>query len=139
MDPDVDLIKISLYRLAPNSKVINALVNAARNGKRVIAVLELKAREQTSGAIKALLELAPTRARRIKADGSDEEIDLEQVKVGDLLRVRPGDKVPIDGSVTEGRSHVDESMVTGEPLPVLHPMDLLAQAYFGTDRPAAVK
>jgi len=82
-------------------------------------VLELKAREQTSGAIKALLELAPTRARRIKADGSDEEIDLEQVKVGDLLRVRPGDKVPIDGSVTEGRSHVDESMVTGEPLPVL--------------------
>jgi P-type Cu+ transporter len=82
-------------------------------------VLELKAREQTSGAIKALLELAPTRARRIKADGSDEEIDLEQVKVGELLRVRPGDKVPIDGSVTEGRSHVDESMVTGEPLPVL--------------------
>jgi Cu+-exporting ATPase len=82
-------------------------------------VLELKAREQTSDAIKALLQLAPTRARRIKADGSDEEIDLEQVKVGDLLRVRPGDKVPIDGSVTEGRSHVDESMVTGEPLPVL--------------------
>ena len=82
-------------------------------------VLELKAREQTSGAIKALLELAPTRARRIRADGSDEEIDLEQVKVGDLLRARPGDKVPIDGIVTEGRSHVDESMVTGEPLPVL--------------------
>ena len=82
-------------------------------------VLELKAREQTSGAIKALLELAPTRARRIRADGSDEEIDLEQVKVGDLLRARPGDKVPIDGSVIEGRSHVDESMVTGEPLPVL--------------------
>ena len=86
-------------------------------------VLELKAREQTSGAIKALLELAPTRARRIKADGSDEEIDLDQVKVGDLLRVRPGDKVPIDGSVTEGRSHVDESMVTGEPLPVLKESD----------------
>jgi Cu+-exporting ATPase len=82
-------------------------------------VLELKAREQTSGAIKALLELAPTRARRIKADGSDEEIDLDQVKVGDHLRVRPGDKVPIDGSVTEGRSHVDESMVTGESLAVL--------------------
>jgi Cu+-exporting ATPase len=82
-------------------------------------VLELKAREQTSGAIKALLELAPTRARRIKADGSDEEIELDQVKVGDLLRARPGDKVPIDGTVTDGRSHVDESMVTGEPLPVL--------------------
>lgn len=72
-------------------------------------MLELKVREQTSGAIKALLELAPTRARHIKADGSDEEIDLEQVKIGNLLRVRPGDKVPIDGSVTEGRSHVDAS------------------------------
>jgi Cu+-exporting ATPase len=82
-------------------------------------VLELKAREQTSGAIKALLELAPTRARRIKEDGSDEEVDLDRVEVGDLLRVRPGDKVPIDGIVSEGRSHVDESMVTGEPLPVL--------------------
>jgi Cu+-exporting ATPase len=81
-------------------------------------VLELKAREQTSGAIKALLSLAPTRARRIQEDDSDEEIELDQVKVGDLLRVRPGDKVPIDGTVTEGRSHVDESMVTGEPLPV---------------------
>jgi Cu+-exporting ATPase len=81
-------------------------------------VLELKAREQTSGAIKALLSLAPTRARRIRDDGSDEEVELDQVKVGDRLRVRPGDKVPIDGTVTEGRSHVDESMVTGEPLPV---------------------
>jgi Cu+-exporting ATPase len=81
-------------------------------------VLELKAREQTSGAIRALLSLAPTRARRIGDDGSDEEIDLEQVKVGDILRVRPGDKVPIDGTVLDGRSHVDESMVTGEPVPV---------------------
>jgi Cu+-exporting ATPase len=81
-------------------------------------VLELKAREQTSGAIKALLSLAPTMARRIRPDGDDEEIALDQVKVGDLLRVRPGDKVPIDGMVTEGRSNVDESMVTGEPLPV---------------------
>jgi Cu+-exporting ATPase len=81
-------------------------------------VLELKAREQTSGAIKALLSLAPTKARRVQPEGGDEEIELDQVKVGDLLRVRPGDKVPIDGVVTEGRSHVDESMVTGEPLPV---------------------
>jgi Cu+-exporting ATPase len=81
-------------------------------------VLELKAREQTSGAIKALLSLVPTRARRIRPDGTDEEIELDQVTVGDLLRVRPGDKVPIDGVVTEGRSNVDESMVTGEPLPV---------------------
>ncbi len=81
-------------------------------------VLELKAREQTSGAIKALLSLAPTKARRIRPDGGDEEIELDQVKVGDLLRVRPGDKVPIDGAVMDGRSNVDESMVTGEPLPV---------------------
>ena len=81
-------------------------------------VLELRAREQTSGAIKALLSLAPTRARRIKEDGSDEDIELDQVRVGDHLRVRPGDKVPIDGVVTDGRSNVDESMVTGEPVPV---------------------
>ena len=81
-------------------------------------VLELKAREQTSGAIKALLSLAPTRARRIKEDGDDEDVELDQVKVGDRLRVRPGDKVPIDGAVIEGRSNVDESMVTGEPVPV---------------------
>ena len=81
-------------------------------------VLELKARERTSGAIKALLGLAPTRARRIKENGGDEEIALEQVKVGDQLRVRPGDKVPLDGTVSEGRSNVDESMITGEPVPV---------------------
>jgi Cu+-exporting ATPase len=81
-------------------------------------VLELKAREQTSGAIKALLKLAPTKARRITESGNDEEVELDQVKVGDLLRVRPGDKVPLDGTVVEGRSHVDESMITGEPLPV---------------------
>ena len=81
-------------------------------------VLELKARAETSGAIKALLSLAPTRARRLLDDGNDEEIELDQVKVGDRLRVRPGDKVPIDGAVIEGRSNVDESMVTGEPVPV---------------------
>ena len=81
-------------------------------------VLELKAREQTSGAIKALLSLAPTKARRIGPDGNEEEVELDQVKVGDKLRVRPGDKVPLDGAVIEGRSHVDESLVTGEPLPV---------------------
>jgi P-type Cu+ transporter len=81
-------------------------------------VLELKAREQTSGAIKALLSLAPTKARRISEDGGEEELELDQVKVGDRLRVRPGDKVPLDGTVIDGRSHVDESMVTGEPLPV---------------------
>ncbi|POR52411.1 copper-transporting P-type ATPase [Bosea psychrotolerans] len=81
-------------------------------------VLELRAREQTSGAIKALLELAPTIARRLRADGGDEEVALDQVKVGDHLRVRPGDRVPLDGEILEGRSNIDESMVTGEPLPV---------------------
>jgi len=81
-------------------------------------VLELRAREQTSGAIKALLNLAPATARRIGEDGSEAEIELGHVQVGDRLRVRPGDKVPLDGEVLEGRSNVDESMVTGEPLAV---------------------
>jgi len=81
-------------------------------------VLELRAREQTSGAIRALLNLAPKTARRVRKDGSDEEIPLEQVMQGDLLRVRPGEKVPVDGAIVEGRSAVDESMVTGESLPV---------------------
>jgi Cu+-exporting ATPase len=81
-------------------------------------VLELRAREATSGAIKALLDLAPKTTRRVKADGSDEEIPLDQVQVGDRLRVRPGDKVPVDGEVLEGRSAVDESLVTGESMPV---------------------
>ena len=81
-------------------------------------VLELRARERTSGAIKALLNLAPKTARRIAADGSDEEVTLDLVKVGDLLRVRPGEKVPVDGVVVEGRSSLDESMVTGESMPV---------------------
>jgi Cu+-exporting ATPase len=81
-------------------------------------VLELKAREQTSGAIRALLDLAPKRAYRIRADGSDEEVGLGAVAVGDRLRVRPGESVPVDGAVIDGRSAVDESMVTGESLPV---------------------
>jgi Cu+-exporting ATPase len=81
-------------------------------------VLELKAREQTSGAIRALLDLAPRRARRIRPDGSDEELDLDAVLVGDRLRVRPGESVPVDGELIEGRSSVDESMVTGESMPV---------------------
>src|SRR5690606_30122475 len=81
-------------------------------------VLELRAREQTSGAIRALLKLAPTTARRIEDDGREVDVDLGAVRVGDRLRVRPGDKVPLDGEVLEGRSNVDESMVTGEPLAV---------------------
>jgi len=81
-------------------------------------VLELRARETTSGAIRALLDLAPKTARRIGAGGGEEEVALDQVHVGDRLRVRPGEKVPADGVVLEGRSAVDESMVTGESMPV---------------------
>ncbi len=84
----------------------------------VCQVLVLKAREQTSGAIRALLDLTPKTARRINADGSEEDVGLEQVAVGDLLRVRPGERVPVDGEITEGRSSIDESMVTGESMPV---------------------
>lgn len=81
-------------------------------------MLELRARSQTSAAIKSLLGLAPKTARRIKADGTEEDMPLNHVHVGDLLRVRPGEKLPVDGIVVEGRSTVDESMLTGEPIPV---------------------
>ncbi|MDJ0391678.1 heavy metal translocating P-type ATPase, partial [Roseomonas sp. E05] len=81
-------------------------------------VLELRARERTGGAIRALLNMAPKTARRIRPDGSDEEIPLAEVQVGDRLRVRPGESVPVDGEVLEGGGSVDESMVTGESLPV---------------------
>ena len=81
-------------------------------------VLELRARESTSGAIRALLDLAPKTARLIRPHGSEEEVQLDTVQVGDRLRVRPGEKVPVDGVVVDGRSAVDESMVTGESMPV---------------------
>lgn len=81
-------------------------------------VLELRAREQTGGAIRALLDLAPKTARRIRDDGTDEDVALDAVAVGDRLRVRPGEKVPVDGELIEGRSSTDESMITGESMPV---------------------
>ena len=81
-------------------------------------ILELKARSKTSAAIKSLLDLAPKTARRVNADGTEQDVPLADVQVGELLRVRPGEKVPVDGVVTEGGSAVDESMLTGEPMPV---------------------
>jgi Cu+-exporting ATPase len=81
-------------------------------------VLELRAREKTSGAIKALLDLAPKTAVRVRDDGSDETVSLDAIQVGERLRVRPGEKVPVDGELVEGKGTVDESMVTGEPMPV---------------------
>src|SRR5262249_17252034 len=81
-------------------------------------VLEVRARTQTGSAIKKLLGLAPKTARVVRPDGTEQDSPLEEVKPGDLLRVRPGEKVPVDGVVTEGRSAVDESMISGEPIPV---------------------
>lgn len=81
-------------------------------------VLELRARERTGSAIRALLDLAPKTARRIAADGSEADVPLDEVQAGDKLRIRPGDSVPVDGIVVEGRSSVDEAMITGEPVPV---------------------
>ncbi len=93
------------------SAVITALVLLGQ-------VMELRARNQTNAAIKLLLGLAPKTARIVREDGTEEDIPLEQVQVGDQLRIRPGEKIPVDGIVIEGESHVDESMVTGEPIPV---------------------
>ena len=93
-------------------------------------VLELRARDQTSGAIKALLGLAPKTARRLNASGNEEEVALDLIGVGDLLRVRPGEKVPVDGEITEGHASLDESMVTGESMPVSK--DLGAKVIGGT-------
>ena len=96
-------------------------------------ILELQARSRTSAAIKSLLGLAPKTARRINADGSEEDVALSHVHVGDALRVRPGEKVPVDGVVIEGKSAVDESMLTGEPLPVMKgPGDKLIGATLNT-------
>jgi heavy metal translocating P-type ATPase len=81
-------------------------------------VLELRARSRTNDAIKSLLELAPNTAMRVDSDGNEEEVELDQVHVGDILRVKPGGKIPVDGEITEGHSNIDEAMITGEPVPV---------------------
>ena len=96
-------------------------------------MLELKARSQTSAAIKSLLQMAPKTARRIRNDGTEEDIPLTHVHIGDILRVRPGEKVPVDGAVLEGESALDESMLTGEPIPVTkRPGDKLIGATINT-------
>ncbi len=105
---------ISMGRVAVYFEAAAVIISLTLLGQ----VLELKARSQTSAAIKSLLGLAPKTARRIAADGKEEDIPLSNVHVGDLLRIRPGEKVPVDGVITEGGSAVDESMLTGEPMPV---------------------
>lgn len=105
---------ISMGRVAVYFEAAAVIISLTLLGQ----VLELKARSQTSAAIKSLLGLAPKTARRIRADGTEEDVPLTHVHVGDVLRVRPGEKVPVDGEVIEGGSSVDESMLTGEPMPV---------------------
>ena len=105
---------ISMGRVAVYFEASAVIISLTLLGQ----ILELKARSQTSAAIKSLLGLAPKTARRILPDGTEEDVPLTHVHVGDLLRIRPGEKVPVDGVVTEGSSSVDESMLTGEPLPI---------------------
>ncbi len=105
---------VSMGRVAVYFEAAAVIISLTLLGQ----MLELKARSQTSAAIKSLLGLAPKTARRVRADGSEEDVPLANVHVGDVLRVRPGEKVPVDGVVTEGSSAVDESMLTGEPIPV---------------------
>ena len=105
---------ISMGRVAVYFEAAAVIISLTLLGQ----VLELKARSQTSAAIKSLLRLAPKTARRIREDDTEEDVPLTHVHVGDLLRVRPGEKVPVDGEVTEGGSSIDESMLTGEPMPV---------------------
>ena len=105
---------VSMGRVAVYFEAAVVIISLTMLGQ----IIELKARSQTSAAIKALLGLAPKTARRINTDGSEEDVPLAHVHVGDLLRIRSGEKVPVDGVVTEGHSAVDESMLTGEPVPV---------------------
>jgi Cu+-exporting ATPase len=110
---------ISMGRVAVYFEAAAVIISLTLLGQ----VMELKARSQTSAAIKSLLGLAPKTARRIRPDGTEEDVALTHVHIGDLLRIRPGEKVPVDGVVTEGGSAVDESMLTGEPLPVSKRVD----------------
>ncbi|MBB6228633.1 Cu+-exporting ATPase [Polymorphobacter multimanifer] len=119
------LATVAPHLFPPAFRAMNGAVAVYFEAAAVIVVLvllgqllELRAREATGGAIRALLDLAPKTARRLKADGSDEEVSLGLVVAGDRLRVRPGEAVPVDGTVMEGRSTIDESMVTGESMPV---------------------
>ena len=105
---------VSMGRVAVYFEAAAVIISLTLLGQ----ILELKARSKTSAAIKSLLGLAPKTARRIQADGSESDVPLTHVHVGDLLRIRPGEKIPVDGRVTEGGSAVDESMLTGEPIPV---------------------
>jgi len=120
---------VSMGRVAVYFEAAAVIISLTLLGQ----ILELKARSQTSAAIRSLLGLAPKTARRVAADGSEEDVPLTHVHVGDLLRVRPGEKVPVDGVVVEGSSAVDESMLTGEPLPVTkRPGDKLIGATMNT-------
>ena len=119
------LVALLFPHLLPEAFKMNGMVPLYFEAAAVIValvlmgqVLELRARSQTNGAIKALLALVPNTAMRVKSDGSEEEIHLDDVHVGDMLRVKPGSKVPVDGEVTDGRSNIDESMISGEPIPV---------------------
>ena len=118
------LIGLVFPALLPDAFKMNGIVPLYFEAAAVIVtlvlmgqVLELRARAQTGSAIKSLLALAPNTAVRVKSDGSEEEVHLDDVHVGDILRVKPGTRVPVDGVVSEGRSYVDESMLTGEPMP----------------------
>ena len=127
-------------QLFPESFVMNGRVGVYFEAAAVIIsltlvgqIFELKARAQTSTAIKALLQLAPKTARRIDADGGESDVPIDEIQIGDRLRVRPGETLPVDGDVIEGNSSIDESMLTGEPLPVSkHPGDKVIGATLNT-------
>ena len=110
---------VGLSAIAQVPPITAADVLTFRDGKVLLGqILELAARDRTGSAIRELMDLAPKTARLIRPDGGEEDVPLDRVAAGDLLRARPGEKIPVDGEVVEGGSAVDESMLTGEPLPV---------------------